>query len=364
MAQTVIPVGDPRALKRWSASLAQDVQPQSFFGRKMMGRDENNIIQEDVSLSSASGDEVQFDLSANITGSPITGDSVAEGKEKRLQFHSDTVKIDQARMPVSTGGRMTAKRTLHNLRQIAKRRSSEYWAGWIDQLLFMYLSGARGANEEYHEPTSYTGFAGNALQSPDAAHHLFAGSATATDEIASTDKFTRVLVERAETHARMMKAHDADSTRVLPVSIEGGEHFVIVMSPWQEHDLRVADTSGWVEIQKAAAAAEGRKNALFTGALGMIKRVVLQSHEYVIRFTDFGAGANVAAARALFLGRQAAVLAYGSNKGLRYDWQEELKDYKNQVNIASGVILGAKKSRFNNRDFGVIAIDTAAADPN
>ena len=364
MAQTVIPVGDPRAIKIFSSSLAADTQPLSFFGRKMMGRNENNIIQEDVSLESASGDEVQFDLSANITGSPVTGDDVAEGHEKRLQFYSDTVKIDQARMPVSTGGRMTAKRTLHNLRQTAKRRSSEYWAGWIDQLLFMYLSGSRGVNEEYHEPADYTGFAGNALQAPDSAHLLFAGSASSKATIAAADKMTRNVVERAETHARMMKAHDNQSTRIMPVTMEGGEHYVIVMSPWQEHDMRTADTTGWVEIQKAAAAAEGRKNPLFTGALGMIKRVVLQSHEHVVRFDDYGAGSNVAAARAMFLGRQAAILAYGTNKGLRYDWQEELKDYKNQVNIASGVIIGVKKSKFNDRDFGAIAIDTAAADPN
>lgn len=364
MAQTVIPVGDPRALKLWSAKLASDTPALSFFGRKMMGRNENNIIHEDVSLASTAGDEVQFDLSANITGSPVTGDNVAEGQEKRLQFYSDTVKIDQARMPVSTGGRMTQKRTLHNLRETAKRRSSEYWAAWIDQLIFMYLSGARGANDEYHEPTTYAGHAGNAFAAPDAAHILYGGAATSKGTVASTDKFNRTMVERAETHARMMKAADKESTRIMPVTMEGGEHYAIVVSPWQEHDLRVSDTSGWVEIQKAAAAAEGRKNPLFTGALGMIKRVVLQSHEHVVRFTDYGVGNNVAAARALFLGRQAGILAYGTSKGLRYDWQEELRDYKNQVNIASGVILGFKKSRFNSRDFGVISIDTAAANPN
>lgn len=364
MPQTVIPVGDPRAIKRWSAKLAADTPALSFFGRKMMGRNENHIIHEDVSLADGAGDEVQFDLSANITGSPVTGDNVAEGKEKQLQFNSDTVKIDQARMPVSAGGRMSQKRTLHDLRQVAKRRSSEYWAAWIDQLIFMYLSGARGTNEDFHEPTDYTGHAGNAFSAPDNAHILFGGSATSKASIAAADKMNRVMVERAETHARMMKAADAQSTRIMPVTMEGGEHYCIVMSPWQEHDMRVSDTSGWVEIQKAAAAAEGRKNPLFMGALGMIKRVVLQSHEHVIRFTDYGAGSNVAAARALFLGRQAGVLAYGTRKGLRYDWHEKKADYDNQVNIASGVIIGFKASEFNNRRFGSMAIDTAAANPN
>jgi N4-gp56 family major capsid protein len=228
----------------------------------------------------------------------------------------------------------------------------------------MYASGSRGANADFHEPTDYTGHGGNAFVAPDPAHLMYAGSATSAATVASTDRMTRVVVERAATLATMIKVEDNESTRIQPVTMEGGEHYALVMTPWQEHDMRVADTSGWVEIQKAAAAAEGRKNPLFTGALGMIKRVVLQSHEHVIRFTNYGSGSNVAAARALFLGRQAVVLAYGTSKGLRYDWQEELKDYKNQVNIASGLIIGMKKSRFNNRDFGVIAIDTAASNPH
>ena len=70
------------------------------------------------------------------------------------------------------------------------------------------------------------------------------------------------------------------------------------------------------------------------------------------------------AGRALFLGKQAGVVAYGTKKGLKFDWQEETKDFGNEPTVASGTICGVKKSRFNNRDFGVIAIDAAAADPN
>ena len=118
-------------------------------------------------------------------------------------------------------------------------------------------------------------------------------------------------------------------------------------------------------MQKAAAAAEGSKtNAIFKGSLGMLNKVVLHSHESVIRFSDYGSGANLKAARALFLGRQAGVCAYGTAGGTRFQWEEELTDFKNQVDIAAGCILGVKKTRFKNRDFGVIALDTYAADPN
>ena len=74
------------------------------------------------------------------------------------------------------------------------------------------------------------------------------------------------------------------------------------------------------------------------------------------------------AARALFLGRQAGVVAFGSpGTGLRFDWNEESEDRGNQVVITTSSIFGVKKSSFTiggtSRDFGLIAVDTAAADP-
>lgn len=91
---------------------------------------------------------------------------------------------------------------------------------------------------------------------------------------------------------------------------------------------------------------------------------MLHKHRNVIRFSDYGSGSNVAAARALLLGRQAAVVAYGTANGMRYSWEENTKDYGNEPTVASGFIGGIKKTRFNGKDFGVLSIDTAAADPN
>ena len=118
-------------------------------------------------------------------------------------------------------------------------------------------------------------------------------------------------------------------------------------------------------MQKAAAGAEGKANPIFRGGLGMINNVVLHSHESAIRFKDYGAGSNVSAGRALFMGRQAAVIAYGNGGGgMRFNWKEETDDYGNEPTVAAGTIIGITKTRFNNRDFGVVSIDTAAKDPN
>ena len=364
MGQTVIRFGDPKAVKIWSGRLFTETDKQSYFN-KFEGTSENSIIQRKTDLESASGDRISFDLSVKLRGKPTAGDARVKGKEEQLKVFTDEVIIDQLRHAVSAGGKMTRKRTEHDLRTVAKDRLSEYWAKYIDELKFIYMSGARGMNEDFYEDLDYAGHAGNPLRQPDSSHLLFGGSATSKATLAATDKMTRDVIERAANKARMMQARDPQTSSLVPVSVGSEKHYVLLMSPDQETDLRRSDSNGWLEIQKAAAGAEGKANPIFRGGLGMINNVVLHSHESVIRFSDYGAGQNVAAARALFMGRQAAVVAYGNGGGgLRYSWKEETDDYGNEPTVAAGTIIGITKTRFNNRDFGVVSIDTAAKDPN
>jgi hypothetical protein len=84
----------------------------------------------------------------------------------------------------------------------------------------------------------------------------------------------------------------------------------------------------------------------------------------VVRFSTAGSDSLQPAARGLFLGRQALVMAYGSpGSGLRYDWHEETRDNGNQVVITSSSILGCKAVVFNSKRFGNMCFDTYAADP-
>lgn len=365
MAQTVIPFGDPKAQKKWSAKLAVDSSRKSYFGKKFIGPDENNIIQQKTELDSDAGDRVSYDLSVSLRGKPTTGDNRLKGKEENLKFFTDEVVIDQVRKSVSAGGRMTRKRSIHNLRSIAKDRLSDYWSQYIDELHFIYLSGARGMNQDFIEDATYTGHAGNPIDAPDAKHILFGGDAISKATIATDDGMSRALIERAAVAARMMRALDPKAANMMPVDVSGEKHYVNLMSPFQEHSLRTeVGTAGWLEIQKAAMTAEGRANPIFKGGLGMINNVVLHTHESVIRFSDYGSGANLPAARALFMGRQAGVCAFGTGGGMRFSWHEEVDDFENEPVVAAGTIIGVKKTRFNGSDFGVLSLDTYAKDPN
>ena len=368
MARTIIGLNDPKAVKKFSGQLAVDIARTSYFHKKFMGEGESasTPIQVLRQLESDAGEQVTYDLSIQLKMQPVEGDDVLEGQEEDLKFFTDQVFIDQMRQGVNAGGLMARKRTLHDLRMIAKKRQADWWARVFDELLFIYLSGARGVNADYTFPTTFTGRANNALTAPDTDHLMFAGGPTIVKGTTTADhKMTLAVVDRLAARATMMGGGSESIPSIQPIVVDGEEHYVLVMSPWQKFDLkRDAGTGGWLDLQKAIVTAEGSKSPIFKGGLGMYNNVVLHEAKQVVRFTDYGSGSNIAAARALFLGTQAAVVAFGSaGTGMRFDWTEETRDNGNQLIVATNAIFGVKKCTFNNRDFGVIAVDTAAANP-
>lgn len=271
---------------------------------------------------------------------------------------------------------MTRKRTAHKLRKVARARQSEWWARVFDELFFMYGSGARGVNAEYVYPTSYTGFAGNSITAPDADHIIYANNKTKAT-ILVTDVMTTPEIDKIKSRAVMMGGGSGGGTagtdgntqtpQIQPIKINGEEHYVLIMNAWQTYDLRNASSSKWLDAQKAAAGAEGRKSPIFTGARGMQNNVVMHEHKSIVRFTDYGTGTpgTLGASRALFMGEQAMVCAFGSpGTGLRFGWHEETRDNGNQLVITSSTIVGIKKTTFNGKDYGMHVLDTCAKDPS
>ena len=370
MARTIIGVNDPKSVKRWSGLLAYDVSQKSYFNQRFMARgaEAEVPIQILTDLESDAGEQISYDLLAELKMAPVEGEDTLEGKEEGQKFYTDSIYIDQARCGVNTGGRMTRKRTLHNLREKAKRQQSSWWGRLQDELLMIYLAGARGINPNFLLPLGYTGRAQNPLYSPDSNHLLYGGNATAFNDIDSGDTLTLALIDKAKSKADSQGGGATGIPVMQPCKIDGGEHFVMVMHTFQEDALRAeAGTNTWLEIQKAAAGAEGRNSPMFKGSLGMYRGVILHSHRNVIRFNTAGSGINVNAARALFMGSQAAVCAFGSpGTNLRFDWHEETRDNGDKVVISTSSIFGTKKVRFDmdedgtpDTDFGVMALDTA-----
>lgn len=135
MSRTIIGVGDAKAVKRYSALLAVDQAKTSYWQKKMMGVGEtaSTPVQLLTDLESDAGDTITFDLSMQMRMLPIEGENELEGREEALRFFTDEVKIDQMRGGVNSGGKMTRKRTVHKLRQVARKRQSEWWGRVYDQ---------------------------------------------------------------------------------------------------------------------------------------------------------------------------------------------------------------------------------------
>ncbi len=352
MSKTVVGVGDPKAIRKYSAFLAVDVGRKSYFNKKFMGVGEEaqTPIQTLPHLENDAGDSISYDLVMQLKMKPITGDATLRGKEEDLTFYTDALYIDQLRGGVNTGGKMSRKRTVHDMRQIARVRQSEWWARLFDETLFMYLSGMRGSNADFIEDTTFTGYAGNAFVAPDSQHLLYGGDATSKATLDSSDKLSLSVIDKLIARADVMGGGTSGIPSIQPVEIDGEPHFVLLIHPWQEYDLRTNATTGqWLDIQKASSAADGKASPIFKGGLGMYNNVVIHKHKAVITASDYGTGTpgTVKAARALFLGRQAAVVAFGSRgTGLRFDWNEEMEDRGNQVVITTASIFGVKKSSF------------------
>ena len=371
--RTLIGVNDPQAVKKWASLMAVAINKASYWAKKFVGegKDARLPIQRIDDLESGAGDEVMVDLLMPMNMEPLIGDET-DGKEQALKYFTDRLRIDQVRGGADLGSRMTKKRTLRNLRQDAKRVSTDWWKRLQDELYFIYLSGTRGTGGGMVWSAGNPIFNVNALTAPDAMHQMYGGTATSKASLTTADGFTLRLIDKAVAKSETMGGDGSDELSMIPVSIEGGDHYIALMHTYQADAMRKdAGTGGWLDIQKAAAAAEGAKNPIFTGAMGMYNDCILHKHRNVIRFADYGAGANLPAARALFLGSQAALVAFGDNEtGTRYRWTEETKDHGNSVAIGTHSIMGVKKATYKSkdgatvRDFGVVAMDTYNVDPN
>lgn len=371
--RTLVGVNDAQSVKKWSGLLAVAVNKSSYFTKKFMGEGKRakTPLQRITDLEKDSGDTVTVDLLMPMRMEPIIGAETLDGKEEALRYYTDRVLIDQVRGGADLGDRMTRKRTLRDIREDALGAMKEWWARLFDELFFIYLSGSRGVNAGYIWSAGNPFFTVNQLTAPDAQHQLFASTATSAATITTAMGFDLRLIDRAVARAETMGGDGTDELSMVPCSVEGEDKYVCLMHTFQFDALKSSTSTGqWLDIQKAAAAAQGQKNPIYSGATGEYNGVVMHKHRNVIQFNNYGAGANLPAARALFLGAQAGLLAFGSpGNGLKFDWTEEVKDHGDKVKIGSNSIFGVKKSTYRNadssvvRDFGVMALDTYAVNP-
>lgn len=359
MAVTSFGTNDSQSVSIWSKLTLREALKKTLFN-KFVGKAKTSIIQRIDDLEKTRGDTIKFDILMQATGAGITGDNVLKGNEEAMVYYQDTLVIDQLRNAHSFRG-MTQQRTVHDLRSDAQENLSDWYAGKFDEYMFRYLCGDTSINH------------GQAGLDPDSTHYVISGDVTNSGVIATDEASLGTNDQMALDDLDFAKEKAVTLTPPLrPAIIDGEEYFVAVLHPYSVTDIRLdlaTNTSAvsWLDIQKYAAE-RGKKNPIFSGALGTYNNMILFESSRI-----YSPISNVR--RNVLLGAQSGTIGFGNayNKLLQqqvgsdnmFSWFEEVSDYGNETGVAAGAIFGMKKTRFTiagtARDYGVVTITCYSA---
>lgn len=411
-SKTNVAVGSPLAKKLYSVAAFAETQRRPSMRKNLTGPapkqgDAEKKLKGQTSpdypivqirdLSVEAGDSATIDLFNIITGKPVMGDKKLAGRMMGLSFSSMDVKIDQYRAGVDTGGRMSQKRTVHNLRSVGKANLAGFAARLEDQLVQVHLAGARGYDDgidwavPLESDADFNEICVNEVTPPSNDRYVLPGSATAVDNLATTDFLTLETIDMLrsivdEDVFPLQPIRLANSKGELDPAADDAPLFMLSLTSRQWYHLNQQTTEGdWrTFLANAHERSKGWNHPLFMGQCGMWNGILIKKQNRAIRFkagdlvrhTEADGSitnktAAVATDRALLLGAQALGEAYGNHgkSGYYANWHEEEVDHGNSMEISMAFMGGKSKVRFKRQDtgqmtdHGVIAIDSYAPDP-
>ena len=365
MARTTILPGDANKRKAWAAAVATDSAKDQYFSRMIGPEGSDSAIIKKTDTEKGAADEVVTALVAKFRGAPITEGVKLAGREFRLQHASHTMRINEFRHGVNIGARIEQSRVGFNLKRQGREKLTEYIKELYEEVICTAGSGARGAGDEIqHLPLDYAGYP-NALRTPDAAHY-FCGplNTRVKNTLVTGDKMTLAVLNKLRTKAKKMLGGQPDkAVKMSPISMGGKKVNVFAVCPEGIQDIRDdAGAQGWFEAQKALTTAIGKESEIFKGGAGMFNGTLVDEMETCVKFTDYGAGGDVPAARSLFFGANAVSIAHGTkgqDDGMTVNLDEDTDDRKHDHILFFEMIFGADKCQFNSMDYGLITVDTA-----
>jgi len=351
------------SLQTWRQGLDESF----FFAAGMVGRGTEDVgkpVHLVTELTETGrGHQVIMQLVAELAEDGTAGDNILTGNEEALINDEQIITIDQFRHGVKNKGKMSEQRTVLRFRAMARQKLT-YWLGnKIDEMAFLVTSGTAftlNLDNSTRAATSQLpqlAFAGD-VTAATANRTMYAGTATSTATLTANDKMTWKFVVEACAFAKRK--------RIKPVRVNGRQYYCLVMSTEQARDLKI-DSDYMTNVGRAHH--QGERNPLFTGAFAVIDNVMLYEHPKCFttqgNATKWGAGSNVEGAVAMLLGAQAIGFARIGDPSFA---EADVNDYNNQPGLAYGRMIGFKKPVYrsiydsnNDADFGVVVLDTAAA---
>jgi len=418
MAQTNIAPGSLQANRIQSVGLfAANQQRLTMFGRltgkmpKQADAESNLRVQSStempivqvMDLTRLAGDEVTFDLVNPIGGKPIMGGRLAEGLGAKMSFSQNKLRINQSRMPISGGDKMTQQRTPIQMGMLARTQARGYMTKLSDQLPLVHLAGARGShfNIEWSIPLDsdpdFADIMVNPIKAPSAnRHYMSMGSGIervkavgGEIDLQTTDIFNMDVLDDVR---GMIESIPLPPSQInFPGDEQAEDSPLRVMLVSTDQFTAFQKSTTWRTLVSNAQA-RGAKNPIFTGDVGLWNGILIVRMPKPIRFNSgdtirycadlysetetsilvpaaLGA-AGMCVDRALLLGGQALAQAWGkhSTSGNPYFWSEKWLDHDDKLEVLAGMIHGISKIRFDMdfgtgsspqpTDLGVIVVDT------
>lgn len=353
----------------WAKELLDDVQRDVENVMQFMGEGQNNVVNVSRDLKKSKGDTQTFGLVARLTGAGVTGDSELEGNEESMSSYSEQVLIDQIRNAVRLTGKLDAQKTVYDQIKASRENLRMWMKEFLCRQIFLKLGGVTnttlvdtngvvvGTRAAWSNTPDYIP---DADEAAGVGNRYICAETTGTDALAAADTMTLDLVTAAATKAQLV------NPKIQKIQSGGDSFYVMYLHPLCARDIR--KSSDWKSAQQYARE-RGDKNPVFRGALGYWSNVLLLENEFVpwldvsvagnsFRGAATGTDCAVDCARNLLVGQSAVLMAEASNPDALV---VETFDYNNKDGVAANFIGGIQKAMFNSLEYGVIAVDAAAA---
>jgi hypothetical protein len=378
---------------------------------KQQTTNEMPVVRVDE-LAKGPGDVVQVDCAHVVKLRPVMGDANAEGLGASLKYSTKDIYLDMATIPVSAGGKMTAKRTPHSMRLNATAQLARGIPAFRWQRALTFLAGARGAQDgtDWVLPLAtdaeFEDMMVNAVKAPTYNRHFVVNGTALTQgglqlaSLATTDKLKLAHIDE------LAALWDEMTIKMKPIRIAGDPAAgddpikgILFVDPLVWDGLVTETTSGmnirtFEQNALKRASYDGlSKHPLFSGQPLMWNGVLIRKMQYGIRFNASDSFQYVAvadrltatetagtvaaglstthqAARSIFVGAQALAMVSGGNQQSEetYSLLESRTNFGRNLELAGEIMGTEDKLRWalpnadgNNEvtDFGVLVIDSA-----
>lgn len=355
-----------------------------------IGTGDDKIIQVDKNFIKEQGDKITFALRALLTGDGQTDDGTYTGNSEAMTFYNMDVQIHERGHSTQLSGNMTEQAAYSKLRPKGQAALRE-WSGMVQASdIICALSGLVSKNHIAGRITGANATDASSAQIQTVNQTALTKSATATRWFGggqnSSGTITRVANDAAinststhlfgtdvieYVHRMATRTVDGSGNAVCPIRpilVDGERWYLMLIDRMQKKQLQ-ADTK-WKNAQLYANV-RGRKNWLFNGADGVWDNVVIKTTDLLHRRTGAGGilateyfdttsdacASGITVARSLFLGAQAACMAWGKMPVWKTGYEDP--PHNTKYTVHTDKIYGVKKSIFNSVEFGCIVVDTA-----